>query len=326
MGGAWTADGSELHLVDSLNKVIWRYSGETGELLGSVGEPLRSILRELRPNSGRPTASGMILQVHDDLLVLDKHYRPERKPISTRAAATTKSSSGRSLQGINQWAPVGQDIVAFGDVQGPPGPNEWEGALVRFPLSDPSRFQILKTVSVEDDERTLFRTAFPYISAIENTAYVLTMGNRPKIERNRRGSAELEPLKAFPPGIVFNPVITTVKTPQDFVSLMITVEESEMVVGLYSWKGSLYVLARAPRGNGTRWTLSSIDPIRDRYTGTVVIPTNANHLTVIPGPDQWAFLEKGRVEDYGRQNIPTAFFVPAKQLTTPLRNRLLCSE
>jgi hypothetical protein len=96
---------------------------------------------------------------------------------------------------------------------------------------------------------------------------------------------------------------------------METIERSKMPVGLYGWEGFLFVLTREPaQGGGTRWMIHKIDPRKDAVVGSSQIPTRANHLTVVPGPKKWAFLEKGRVQDWGRQRNDRVLFVPASRL------------
>lgn len=88
-----------------------------------------------------------------------------------------------------------------------------------------------------------------------------------------------------------------------------------MPTGLYSWGGDLFVTTRLFDGKATRWTIAKIDPNTHRLAGVAIIPTNANHLTIAPGPRQWAFIEKGPVKGWNdNQDIHSILFVPADRL------------
>jgi hypothetical protein len=99
-----------------------------------------------------------------------------------------------------------------------------------------------------------------------------------------------------------------------------------MPTGLYGWEGFLYLLSRAPlqQGHGTRWTLTKIDPLSDRIIWSTGLPTQAHHLTVVPGTKRWAFIEKGPVVALGQQEIKRALFVPADRIRAQSPGANLC--
>lgn len=72
---------------------------------------------------------------------------------------------------------------------------------------------------------------------------------------------------------------------KDIVQVMAGVEWSKIPVGLYEWQGYLYMLTREPQGQGTSWRIFKIDPRREEIIGSTLLQTQANHLTVIPGPE-----------------------------------------
>jgi hypothetical protein len=98
---------------------------------------------------------------------------------------------------------------------------------------------------------------------------------------------------------------------------MAAVEQSSMPAGLWSWEGSLYLLSRTVEKGQRQWYLSRIDPARDELLWTVRVPGSAHHMTVIPGPDEWAFLEKGPVTGWLNQDTHHIRFVKASQLRSP---------
>ena len=275
ISGGWTADGSQLLVVDPLNDAVWRYTS-SGASLGSFSEPLRSTVKSLMPLKGKSHGDDFILEVNDGFLTLDKSLRP----VSMKMALTKSIAGPLSIGGVWQWEPVGDDIVGFVDVHGdhPADLADWHSAFVRFPRSNPEKFTVIRdNVSLESNERGLFRTGSPYIASIGTTAYVLTMDREMTLLKSEAGSSVLTPLHAFPPGPNRAPIFKPFKTKQEYVDLMAAIEKTSMPVGLYAQEDSkfLYILWRTPMEKGTRWTLSSIDPSRDQYTGSIELPIRA---------------------------------------------------
>jgi hypothetical protein len=135
----------------------------------------------------------------------------------------------------------------------------------------------------------------------------------------------VEKMSSFPEGLDQAPVLPSFTTRDDFAPVMRAVERSKMPTGLYGWGQFLYILTREPLKDGTtRWRLTRIDPRSDRIEGEVVVPSRANHLTVVPGPRAWAFIEKGPVKGFGRQDIPKILFVPSSRLEGATLPQTLC--
>jgi hypothetical protein len=91
------------------------------------------------------------------------------------------------------------------------------------------------------------------------------------------------------------------------------IERSFMVSGIYGWEGRLYLLIRRPRRGveASTWSLTRIDPETGATSGRIDLPTTAPHVTLIPGPESWAVLEKGRVQGFGQQDIPSLLLIPS---------------
>lgn len=316
ISGLWTTPpakggSSELLLVDALNYSVLRYS-DLGESLGPVGDPLRSTLRHVLPVFGKSWRDGLILDENSEgFLILDSKLRP-----TTERSAVVKSVGGSlTLNGLWQWEPVGEEIFGFGDVNGPSA-DEWHAAFVRFPIRDPRQFSVLKTVEMDDPERmTYFRTGYPNIAAIGSTAYILSMSQGTVLYKNEPASKELEVLPAFPRQE--RPRWPVFDKRSDYVELMKSIEDTSAPVGLYSSGNSLFVLFHvAPRsaGSALHWVLRGVDPSTGGFIGRPVeLPTKANHLTVIPGPKYWAFVEKGPVKAWAAQDASKVLLIPSEQ-------------
>ena len=66
-----------------------------------------------------------------------------------------------------------------------------------------------------------------------------------------------------------------------------------MPYGLYSWNGSLFVLRHVVDRGERLWFLDKVDPASGKLEGTVQIRSTAKHLLLVPGPKNWALVEKG---------------------------------
>jgi hypothetical protein len=244
------------------------------------------------------------------LVTLDRRYIPSRK----KNILAEGARGGVQITSMFLWDVAGDDVVSLSDLKGP-GPTERSSAFLRIPLSDPANFTVLKPLP-GDASRSIFRLGYSYIASLDTTAYVLLFDDHVRIYRNVKGTTDLLPLKAFPESFDLAPLLPRFTEREDYPIVMAAVEKATMAVGLYGWKNDLYVLTRTPSGGGTRWGLVQIDPATDEVTGTAVIPTRANHLTVVPGSQAWAFVEKGPVRALGGdQETDTILYVPASRIS-----------
>lgn len=126
-------------------------------------------------------------------------------------------------------------------------------------------------------------------------------------------------LSAFPDGFAKLPTLPENRGPESTVVRARALEQTTMPFALYGRGNSLYVLTRRPRtsGTGVLWQLHGIDPVRDRVTHSVELPTAAPHIVVAAGPDWWAVLEKQRVTGVGQQEIPSILLIPSRWIEDP---------
>ncbi len=68
-------------------------------------------------------------------------------------------------------------------------------------------------------------------------------------------------------------------------------EASSFPAGLYADRDSLYILIRDATGDAVVWDLHRIDPERDEIVSKLRLPTNAPHVSLLPGPRHWLLLE-----------------------------------
>ncbi len=81
-------------------------------------------------------------------------------------------------------------------------------------------------------------------------------------------------------------------------------EASSYPAGLFADEDSLYVLMRDATGGEPVWDLHRIDPQRDEVIGKVRLPTNAAHVSLLPGRRYWVLEEStSGLEGYFRPPI-----------------------
>ena len=85
-------------------------------------------------------------------------------------------------------------------------------------------------------------------------------------------------------------------------------EASSYPAGLFGDRNSLYVLMRDATGDEPVWDLHRIDPQRDEVVGTIRLPTNAAHVSLLPGHRYWVLEESSSgLEGFFRP--PTRFLL-----------------
>ncbi len=320
--GVWTTSdaGDRLLLADAYNKRLWDYDSD-GRYLGPLASTNGMALTSLGPlvikeNASTHTFVAELDQDDNRIVSLDRKLAPG----PFYAVETDKANQdGSRISGLWEWEPVGTDLVAFTDLQG--SRNDWNSAIVRYPLGDPAKFTMLHFVGLHDPERTFYRLGYQYITSLGNTAYILTMGNTPGIykdtDANGKKSSSLVTVRnslSMTDKPELSPQVPEFLYRRDFVGVMAAVERTAMPTGIYGFQQSLYVLSRMPNGGETIWVLRRFDT-EGRLIATFRIPAKANHLTAVPGPNYWAFVEKGPVLDYGHQDIKTILFVPSSLLS-----------
>ena len=99
-------------------------------------------------------------------------------------------------------------------------------------------------------------------------------------------------LDAFPDLPAPMPVLPRVgPDPEELDAFYAALEASSYPAGLYGDEDSLYVLVRDATGGEPVWDLHRIDPRRDEVVGKVRLPTNAAHVSLLPGRRYWVLEE-----------------------------------
>jgi len=314
--GVWTEKG-DLLIADALRKQILRYSRE-GRALGGLPGKIEALLEDFSPRILRSTTDGRLVAegAEGSLIVLNKKYIPLAR-VDIRAKSSDTTTNGAAIGALSLWEPIGNNIFAFSTMAGPKK-GDYSLGIISFPLTQPQAFTSFRSMKYTESLSLFYRLGHPYLASLDGIGYVLLMENKMSILRARGG--KLEDIGAFPAQLSLSPQLPSFESKDDLPWVMKAVENSTMPTGLYGWEHSLYVLWRKPEGAKTQWFLTEIDPDEERVVRTVSIKTtSANHLTVVPGPDAWAFIEKGPVRAWGTQSIKSILLVPVERVRSAFR-------
>jgi hypothetical protein len=307
--GAFSEKGEVLLIANPGHGVILPYSRQDGRLLDALPPRLNKTLQAVRPQVIQQQGDQLYLEVAQNKLVtLGTSYA-----FMGKKSMVTEGTTGQ-MAGSYLWQPVGSDFLSITDIQ-LPKEGAWWGAIVRFPANNPAAYSVLQWMPLTDPSRIFYRLGYPYLASLGDDGYLLKMDNVPGIYRSSKKEPGLRPLGALEGILGQSPTLPAFSTKRDAVQIMAKAERSKMPTGLYGWKDSLYVVMRQPERQGTRWTIYKIKPEgMGEVVGSAQIPTRANHLTVVPGDKSWAFIEKGPVEAWGRQQVGNVLFVPADRI------------
>jgi hypothetical protein len=285
-GAAWDRENERLLMVDPTSDQVFSYN-----LLGER-ETISSLGRDLRPVKIARSNDGFLLELADgSMLGLNPRFA-----VTSRISPTNKTS-------LYQWAAATQGtFAAFAAVV------QEKVQYGFFSIQSNSRLQLL--LPADEHQKDFFLLGYPYIAAMEDSIYFLSMATHPALYRVSDGKAEK--LDALPRQYATRPDFSSprVTGPSSAVARYAELETLSIPAGLYAQDGYLYLLTREPAGQGkTTWWFYQIDPTgeegEERIMGRVRLPTNAPHLTVIPTPDRgWLLIEKGKVELDSTRTLP----------------------
>lgn len=306
LSGAWSQD--HFDFVDTASDAILRY-GTDGEYRGEVSPGAASGPYPFSPSAAVPTDRGLLLQMaHGRLAQLNRSYQPTEM-ISLYGVADDQRHG--VVKGLFSWDLAGESLVFCGDVK---TGNNWTSGFLRAPLHNPRDFEFLDSpLPVLDPELVYCRIGYDYIATMGATAYILreVEGDATRIMSYGPDTTAGTPVG---PSYRARPDLIDEGTSRSFRDAMRVVANSKMPAGLYAWQGRLYVLRRAPGDEGTTWSLDRIHPSTGELEGSTILPSTADHLVVVPGPNYWAFLEKGPVEGYEMQTVLGLRIVPSDSI------------
>lgn len=329
--GAWRND--KLLVVSAADRRLVQISdqGVASELRTALADYLQPFgptrIRDGQPR-GQGENRGFLVEVAGGRLVdIDRNLTPQRK--IELATTSLRSEGGENrIAMLLDWIWAQDDIIGYADIQGPgQGRGSWKNGFVRFKAQQPQSFSLIRERRFPDNARASMTLTYPLMASIGRTGYVALIDGREGhlgLWRFGPEDQDLRPLRAFPKRFerTLAPMLPDwgART-EDFPEVMAAVERETMPAGLWAWDESLFLLFRSFEAGERRWYLSRIDPGQDnrgpdqsQVQWTVRLPSSANHMTVIPGPREWAFLEKGPVTGWGSQETRNILYVKSAQL------------
>lgn len=314
----WSVDGSALLVVDVVRKSVVRYpiTGEPGKVLFRAEEP-----QGPAPSILRTVDDGYLLERDDGIL---ERRSESFELIESRRLPEVLEGPGGTLGSVNQWVPVGDRLLIFGDVRRPDG--SWRSGVATAAPGASNELRVLRAFGADDPGLDLHLVPNHYLTELDGRGWFLLMEREPSLWEVRfpeaGGVPELRrvPLPAEswtrPDLMKFSGFDAT----REFYA---SLARAALPVGVFGGDGVLYLLRRSPAAQeSTRWTLEVLDPVDGTVLRTLTLPTRAPHVQLVPGDSHWALIEKGPVEGLGVQKVSGARLLPAAWLTesaSPLR-------
>jgi hypothetical protein len=311
--GVWTKDSSALLLVESSRDPIAQYLAFNGKLQKEI--PCE------QPNSIQSVEGGYIVEQGSDQNI-SLSWLPASLASPARtiplASMLKRGTTDVKMQSLWQWVPFGSSsILGLSDYLQPQ--TVWSTAFVRFEKISGTQFELVTDPWPDSERKKPYTLGYPFSAVLHGKAYFVLMDKVPKLCEFEHWNPNCFTLPAFQqPDLGRGKPIERLK---EF-------EANSSIAGLYADRKGLYVLDRrpefrpsTPRSDDlpipTVWTLSRLDLKSHLVVYSKVIPTPAPHLTVIPGPIDWAFIEKGRAKALWDQEIATMLLVPAAAIENP---------
>jgi hypothetical protein len=191
--------------------------------------------------------------------------------------------------------------------------SHWQSAVVLF---DPatSSLKAIRSAPFDLPQWSYCQLALPLMTAIGDQPYVLDWWGGRGIVKIDPETGHLNPLERFPKELRRMPELPLIQSSSDYLRAYKVVEDSTMVVELFSWEDSLFVLDREVASGTVSWRLLELDPESGKVVDRWSIPSRAAHVTLVPGKDNWAMIEAGSVDHFLRQPISRIMVVDSSIL------------
>ena len=317
VSGVWSTSGDSLLLVDAKTSQVLEYR-RTGELVRRLTVPMEGTTVFSRPSWIRRWPGGYIVEQEDAGFVTVNPTFEARQGFDLMEA--TRGTDLGSVA-VFQWATLSsEELVALGDVQEKTG--QWKSGLLRVRLGHPPRVEMVTELRGDPEDLDVYLVGLQYLTSLGGRGYFVEMSETPpvlvEIRPEPDGGTAVRRVPIFSEttrgGLpLFRPYLSELGAVNEMPGVFAELERSFMVSGLYAWEGRLYLLIRRPRQGvaGSTWSLATLDPESGIARGRIDLPTTAAHVTLIPGPESWAVLEKGPVRGFGQQDIPSLLLLPS---------------
>jgi len=321
------SSGGKILAVDSIVNKVWLYDTAGKGVLQSD----KSVPSLLTTSQGR-----ILLQlVSQDVVSLDSGILDS---LQTKAVQLDDLPPHSILKNVRtklgplavtyQLLGIDDALLATGLVVDKQLQKGYQAGLFRFPVSDGEKTaEVVLTVDAWD----YYVVGYQYLTSIVwGTAYFLDLDQgTARLFEIPPGRAARELKGAVPPEVRAVPPFSAIMNgPQDGPTVFSNLARLRLATGIYGGPdGNVYLLAREPEANGTNdWWMFRISP-KGEVLGKALLPTHAQHLSVVVSPDTFYLFERGAVNRFGGQDIRTLIAVPATTLErAPPQGVEVCSR
>lgn len=291
-------DAERFVLADHHQSRLLVYSTSEGLLRivnGWESEELE--LNFVSPTDIQPWEKGYVLAdgftEADRLLEVDVDLRPVRVLWESDVDLSNGEWTGDDVHGIDQLAPLRDRLYVEGQRLIPRQYAEREyvefGAAPR-PNQPAGELRELASWAGFEGEREWQGSLHDLATTAGRGAAVFALRSSPAGPFVQELVGEGRKLEAFPDLPAPVPVLPR-GGPEGRDAFYAALEASSYPAGLYGDEDSLYVLMRDATGGEPVWDLHRIDPQRDEVVGKVRLPTNAAHVSLLPGRRYWVLEE-----------------------------------
>lgn len=312
--GTWM-DAERFVLADHHQSRLLVYSTSEGLVRivnGWESEDLE--LNFVSPTDIQPWEKGYVLAdgftEADRLLELDVDLRPLRVLWESDVDLSNGEWEGDDVHGIDQLAALRDRLYVEGQrlILGQYAEREYvEFGSAPRPNQPASEFRELASWAGFEGEREWQGSLHDLATTAGRRATVFALRFSPAGPFVQELVGEGRRLEAFPDLPAPMPVLPR-GGPEEVGSFYAALEASTYPAGLYGDEDSLYVLMRDATGGEPVWDLHRIDPRQDEVVGKVRLPTNAVHVSLLPGRRFWV-LEESSSGLEGRFRPPTRFLL-----------------
>lgn len=320
--GVWV-EPDELLLVDALSKDFLRFNGR-GVYQGKQSEAVaRAVVKKFRdflPVVAQGDEQDLWVQ-----LVGTRMARIQwGKVTATLDLWGQQVRDDAKLIGIHNWTVSNDQLFGYGLFE--MKDESVRAGFFRLNLDAPSDATLIKDFPRDSPVHIWYRLGNQYLASLHGVDYGLWVDDdKMHLVRYDEDAQSLVDVGGLPPELVVPPKLPEFQTTADYEEVMAAVEKKTMPTSLFSWDEHLYLVWRSRDLQGNRdWWLSEIDPEQGKLVSTTRLPSSANHLLLIPGPKEWALIEKGPVVGFGHQATGKVKLIPVDNFRQAREVSRLC--
>ena len=303
----WNTAETEVALTDFATAAILVYSLD-GKVVRRVANPGLGSLEFTKPAALQALREGYLLvDAPTHLVWFDSTWNAFRSlDPRTASASTTRVEVIKSPHLVEKSIFTLSPLSRDGEYAG------W--GLARVPIEEPGKAEILIPFQADSTQQDLYSFRHDFVATVGEKVFFLHYDPPVKI---LEAWPHRRTLSVVPKELQKLPTLPRLAAREQVASLQALISRTTMPVGLFSDGEAIYLLTRKVSADSKReWLLSRIDEAADRVVHTVVLPTNAPNLLLVPGKQRWLLLEKEATTLDGNERIAWIVGVPANWITS----------